>query len=241
MREKAVSYLRVSGKGQVRGHGFQRQREAIQKHAGKAGIEILEEFRDEGVSGTNELADRDGLAALLDRLESNGVHIVLVERADRLARDLMISEVILGEFRERGVRVLDSTGNDLSDDRDPTRKLIRQVLGAVAEFDKNVTVLKLRAARERVRKRTGRCEGVRPFGYFEREKAILETIRKLRRKPRGRGKRPLSYQKIAERLNEMGLPTRSGKPWIGPTVRKIAVRSASKKASKSESTPRKEG
>jgi DNA invertase Pin-like site-specific DNA recombinase len=37
------------------------------------------------VSGTRELADRPGLAALLDRLESNGVRTVIVERADRLA------------------------------------------------------------------------------------------------------------------------------------------------------------
>ena len=37
------------------------------------------------------------------RLRSNGVRVVLVERADRLARDLMVSEVILGQFRETNV------------------------------------------------------------------------------------------------------------------------------------------
>lgn len=49
-------------------------------------------------------------------------------------------------------------------DDDPTRTLIRQVLGAIAQFEKSVIVLKLRAARERVRKSKGRCEGRKPFG-----------------------------------------------------------------------------
>jgi len=36
---------------------------------------------------------------------------------------------------------------DLTSSDDPTRRLIRQVLGAVAEFEKNVLVLKLTPAR----------------------------------------------------------------------------------------------
>ena len=32
--------------------------------------------------------------------------IVLVERADRLARDLLVSEVLLAQFRDLGVRVV---------------------------------------------------------------------------------------------------------------------------------------
>jgi len=45
---------------------------------------------------------RVGLAALLDRLESNGIRVVLVERADRLALTSWWAEVILGRFREIG-------------------------------------------------------------------------------------------------------------------------------------------
>jgi len=101
-----LSYLRVSGRGQIDGDGFERQRDAIQRFATANGYRVMQEYRDEGVSGTKELADRPGLAALLDHLESNGVHVVLVERADRLARDLMVSEVILDQFGRAGARVL---------------------------------------------------------------------------------------------------------------------------------------
>ena len=124
---------------------------------------ITQEYTDLGVSGTKDLADRPGLAALLDHLESNGAGIVLIERADRLARDLMVQEVIVGQFTKIGVYLLTADGVDLaSSDDDSTRRLIRQVLEAVAEFEKRVLVLKLRAARDRARKRTGRCEGRKP-------------------------------------------------------------------------------
>ena len=120
MKNKAVSYLRVSSKGQVEGDGFDRQRDAIAKFAKRAKYDVVEEFRDEGVSGTKDLEGRRGLAALLDRLESNGVRVVIVERADRLARDLMVSEVILSQFAKAGATVLTADGADLtSADRRP--------------------------------------------------------------------------------------------------------------------------
>ena len=65
-------------------------------------------------SGTKELNDRPGLAALIDRLESNGVRVVLVERANRLARDLMVSEVILDQFARIGARVLTADSADIT-------------------------------------------------------------------------------------------------------------------------------
>ena len=99
-RDKAVAYLRVSGAGQVQGDGFARQRAAIERFAGVARLELVEEFRDEGISGTRELQNRPGLARVLDRVESNGVKVVIVERADRLARDLLVSEVILAQFTQ---------------------------------------------------------------------------------------------------------------------------------------------
>jgi DNA invertase Pin-like site-specific DNA recombinase len=221
---KAFAYLRVSGKGQVDGDGFPRQRAAIEKYVNAHDIVLLGEYRDEGVSGTKELANRKGLAALLDKIESNGVRVVLVERADRLARALTVSEVLLGQFRERGVRVIEAEGGtDLTaGDDDPTRVLIRQVLGAVSQFEKNVIVLKLRAARERKRLREGRCEGRKPFGSRPSEAKALARLLELRRKPREGVRR--SMAKISDTLNAEGYATRGGKPWKPGTVHAILKR-----------------
>ena len=181
---------------------------------------MVEEFSDLGVSGAKGLADRPGLAALLDRLESNGVRIVLVERADRLARDLMVQEVIVGQFVKIGVRLLTADGVDLtSPDDDPTRRLIRQVLGAVSEFEKRVLVLKLRAARDRVRKRTGRCEGRKPYGSHPDEYAVIAKMRQLRRKPQ-KGRRS-SFATVAASLNAEGFRNRAGRIWSPQMVHHV--------------------
>lgn len=222
-RQEAVSYLRVSGRGQINGDGFDRQHDVVQRYAQAHDIEIVEEFRDEGVCGAKDLDERPGLGTMLDRIESNGVRLVLVERADRLARDLMVSEIILADLRKHGVRVISADGGiDTTDERpdDPdaaTRTLIRQVLGAVAQYDKTVTVWKLRAARQRIRRRTGRCEGRKPFGALEGEQETLKLMRRLRDGGNGFGA-------VATALNEQGLPSRTGRQWTGSVVRRILMR-----------------
>lgn len=223
-KTKAVSYLRVSGKGQVDGDGFPRQRDSIAKYAKGQKLVLVDEYRDEGVSGTTELDNRPGLAAMLDRIDSNGVRVVIVENASRLARDLMVQEILLAEFRKRDVVVLEADGgNDLTvGSADPTATLIRQVLGAVSQFEKSVLVLKLRAARQRTKSRTGQCEGVKPYGSLPGEAEIVDRIRQLRRKP-VLGTR-LSFAAIAKSLNTDGVPTRSGGQWSPSTIGQILGR-----------------
>jgi len=208
----------------VEGDGFPRQRETVARYAQAAGLELVGEYRDEGVSGTKDLDDREGLSDLLAHIRANGVRVVLVERADRLARDLIVGELILNQFRDLGVKVIAAdSGTELTaGDNDPTRILIRQVLGAVAQFEKAVIVSKLKAARARVRRAKGRCEGRKPFGARPGEADVVALIQKLRRKPRG-GER-LSFAAIATKLNADGIMSRSGKPWAPETVRKIAMR-----------------
>jgi DNA invertase Pin-like site-specific DNA recombinase len=222
--EPALSYLRVSGRGQLNGDGFPRQRDVIARYARTHGIDVLAEYRDEGVSGTRDLDGRDGLGELLERVRSNGVRLVLVERADRLARDLLVGEVILNQFRDLDVRVVAAdSGTELTaNDRDPTRVLIRQVLGAVAEFEKATTVIKLRAARVRQRRVAGVCEGRKPYGHRPGEQDVIARMRRLRRKPRG-GER-LSYAAIAGRLNAEGVAARMGRPWRASSVHSILRR-----------------
>jgi DNA invertase Pin-like site-specific DNA recombinase len=227
---KAFSYLRVSGKSQIPGDGFPRQRHAIAKYCKSNRIELVAEFMEKGVRGSTELEDREALAELCKRLDSNGVRLVLVERADRIARDLMVSEVLLQQFRERKVRVIECEGGtELTvADGEPTRVLIRQVLAAVAQFDKSCLVAKLRAARNRIRIATGRCGGPLPYGQLEGEASTVEKIQELRASG-------LSLQKIVEQLDAEPekYKTRSGAKWSKTMVKNILDRA---KASPSAST-----
>jgi DNA invertase Pin-like site-specific DNA recombinase len=149
---------------------------------------------------------------LLDRVENNGVKLVIVERADRLARHLMVSEVIIDQLKRAGVRVLTADGANLtSEDDDPTRTLIRQVLSAVAQFDRAVTALKLRAARERKRSRGERVEGRKPYGHHPAEQTILSSYGNYdESRARVSGCQLL---RIADQLNAEGYRNRAGREW----------------------------
>ena len=211
---EAVAYLRASGQSQVAGDGFSRQRQAIAKRAESLGLALVDEFLDEGVSGTKSLGERPGLSALLERILGNGVRVVLIEKSDRLARDLIEGELILREFRKNGVRVVEAeNGNDLTagDDDNPTAKLIRQVLGAVAEFEKSALVAKLRAARNRKRRSGARVEGRKPY-----PPEVVAQVRKLRR--RKKHGNPWSYARIATELDRLEVPTKLGNPWSPSTI-----------------------
>lgn len=219
---KAFSYLRVSSKGQVDGDGFPRQRDKIAAWARGRKAAVVQEFAEEGVSG--DMADRPALQSLFSAIMANGVRTVVVEKADRLARDLIVSELILRKFAELGVTVYEAEGGtDLTgDEGNPTSRLIRQILAAVAEFDKTSIVLKTRAARERIRREQGRCEGRKPFGRDADELATLAMMRKLRRKPVKGGR--LSLAGVAAALDEAGRKTRGGGKWTAEAVRKILSR-----------------
>jgi len=214
--ERVFGYVRVSSPGQVGGDGFDRQVEAIAAYAKAHRLEVVNVYREEGVSGTSET--RPALATLMVDLEQNGhgVKTVIVERLDRLARDLMVQEAVIQDFQRHGFDLISATeGPDLLSG-DPTRKLIRQVFGAVAEYDKSMLVLKLRAARERVKAKTGKCDGRK--GYYETDhgKVVLARIKQLKRKRRDM--KSLSATDIAEVLNQEGLMTLTGKPWTGGNV-----------------------
>lgn len=213
---KAFAYLRVSGKGQIGGDGFTRQAKAIHEYATTNGIRIVRTFREEGVSGTMDLENRPALAELMEALHADGTRLVLIEKLDRLARDLMVQETILGDLRKNSFELVSVAEPDLCQS-DPTRTLLRQMMGAVSQYEKSMIVIKLRVARERMKARTGRCEGRKPFGHYPGEKVTLERMRELRREG-------LGFDRIAARLTTEGLMNRAGKAWGGNSLNRIFSR-----------------
>lgn len=213
---KAFAYLRVSGKGQVDGDGFTRQSEAIRHYAKTNGLRIVKVFREEGISGTVESAGRPAWADMMTLLHSNGVKAIVIEKLDRLARDLMVQEATIADLRKHGFTLISVQEPDLMAS-DPTRVLMRQLLGAVAQYDKSQIVLKLRGARMRKRAREGRCEGRKPFGYHEAERPVLERMAALRASGMG-------FDRIAAALNADGFKSRSAGRWHGLVVNRILSR-----------------
>jgi DNA invertase Pin-like site-specific DNA recombinase len=214
----AFAYLRVSGRGQLGGDGFPRQLGAVGLYAAAHGMKIRKVFQEEGISGATELENRPALMELLATIASTEVKVVIIEKLDRLARDLMIQETIIGDLRKRGIELVSVAEPDLCSD-DPSRKLVRQIFGAISEYEKSMIVLKLRGARERMRARTGRCEGGKAFGEGRTEKRVVSRILELRAGG-------LAVDKIAAALNAEDLKPKYGAKWHGTTVMRVLKRNS---------------
>jgi len=215
---KAFAYLRVSGKGQIEGDGFTRQLDAVRKYAAASDLKIVNVYREEGVSGTTDWENRPAFAEMMAAMLSNGTRTVLVERLDRVARDLMVQESIIADFQRKGLEVISVNEPDLCSN-DPSRVLMRQMMGAFFQYEKSSLVAKLRGARVRMRVSKGSCEGRKPYGSRKGEAEVISRILALRHTG-------AAMDTIAETLNSRGIPPRNGNKWHGSTVRNILLRNA---------------
>ena len=162
--EHAVAYYRTSSASNVGADkdSLARQQAAVQRYAAAHGIELVGEFYDAAVSGADPIESRPGFTSLMNRIEGNGVRLVLVEDASRFARELMTQELGILALSARGVTVVAASGENLSQSDDPAKVMMRQIAGAFAQYEKARLVQKLRAARDRKRAETGRCGGLPP-------------------------------------------------------------------------------
>ena len=228
MKTKVFAYLRVSDVSQVKDKngkpkdGFIRQEKACQDYADKHSMTIVQIYR-EAISGTEYY--RPVLAQVLDSLEKNhhGVRTVIIERLDRLGRDIIVQEAIIRDFRKGDfhlISTIEAEGEDLCEDN-PTRDMIRQICSVFAQYDKKMLVAKLRAARDRIRAKTGRCEGRTQYVDTPEGRELINYIKSLHKKRKNY--KQLTLQQIADQLNTEGRKTISGKKFTLHRVRDIIL------------------
>jgi DNA invertase Pin-like site-specific DNA recombinase len=202
-RTPALAYLRTSSATNIGADkdSEKRQREAIQAFAKRAGFEIVHEFYDAAVSGADAIETRPGFATMLEHIAGNGVRTILVETANRFARDLIVQETGHKMLKRRGIEIIAADSPNAFVDDTPTITFVRQVLGAVAQLDKAMTVAKLHGARERKRREDGWCEGGAPLHV--RYPEAVRTAKRLHRANPVTGKRR-SLRKISAELAAAG-------------------------------------
>jgi DNA invertase Pin-like site-specific DNA recombinase len=178
---KAIAYYRTSSATNVGADkdSLARQKAAVTAYAKANKITIVAEFYDAAVSGADPIEARPGFLDMLGRIAGNGVRCILVETANRFARDLIVQETGWRFLQAKGIELIavDSPEAFLADT--PTAVLIRQILGAVSQFEKASLVAKLKVARVRKRQQTGKCEGRK--GYAETDPALVGAVRNMRR------------------------------------------------------------
>jgi DNA invertase Pin-like site-specific DNA recombinase len=145
---------------------------------------------------------------MLAVIAGNGVRTVIVESASRFARDLIVQETGYQYLRDLGITLIAADDPDAFTAETPTAVLVRQVLGAVAQFEKVSLVAKLKGARDRIRAREGRCEGPKP---------VPEEVKRLARRLARPG--GLSLRAIAGKLAARGMNAPSGKPYGAQSIK----------------------
>ncbi len=215
---QAIAYIRTSSAANVGEDkdSFRRQLEAIEGYARRAGLTIVDTYYDAAVSGADPIDARPGFSALLDRIEANGVRTVIVEDASRFARDLITQELGILSLIKRGVTVLTATGEDLTQTDDPMKEAMRQIAGVFAQLEKKRLVAKLKAARERKRMETGKCEGRK--GHAELWPDVVAEARRLHRRSPKTGKRR-SLRDISAELAKAGHLNEAGRPFNPKSVK----------------------
>jgi len=218
----AVAYLRTSSAANVGAHkdSDKRQRAAIEAYAKRAGFTLVAEYYDKAVSGADRIDDRPGFREMLQHLVSNGAKTIIVESPDRFARDLAVQLAGHDMLKALGILIIPASAPDFFTEDTPTAVLVRQVLGAIAQFEKASSVAKLAAARKRKRESEGRCEGRKPLSETRPE--VVALARKLRRrKPKGG---QLSLRGVASELAARGFLNERGKPYAAKSVARMLGR-----------------
>jgi site-specific DNA recombinase len=229
----AVAYYRMSTSGQEASIPEQKEwaRRACQKH----GVEILHEFEDPGIPGS-EIEHRPGLMAMLAFCENPAqgppIEALVVWDADRLSRaDSIRTAAVIDRLMSAGVnRLLTQDGwVDFESDLDRLLWNIKQDMGRSAfsrSLSKNVT----RSALARAKEGKWVC-GAPPYGYAVGPEGLLilgdeakvEAVRWLFKRYAGSS---ASLGDMARELADRGAPPPRGGKWTRYTVRAILVNPA---------------
>lgn len=210
----AIAYLRTSSAANVGSDkdSDKRQRAAITAFAKAQHYRIVDEFYDAAVSGADPVTERPGFKAMLDRIAGNGVSVILVESPDRFARDLAVQLAGHDYLRSLGVELVPTSAPDFFLTDTPTAVLVRQVLGAISQFEKASLVAKLRAARDRKAAAGGRGSG--RFTYAMKVPQVVALARDLHRQRQ-------SLRQISKTLTAQGHLTGGGKPYTATAIQKM--------------------
>ncbi|MEA3375769.1 MAG: recombinase family protein [Chloroflexota bacterium] len=141
---RAAIYVRVSTQRQAQAQTIDQQLARLRAHVKEQvwSLEPEHVFADDGYSGAK--LNRPGLDSLRDRAALIEFDVVLITEPDRLARNYVHQMLVLEELEKRGIQVkfLDHPMGD-----DPRDRLLLQIRGAVAEYERTLITDRIRRGR----------------------------------------------------------------------------------------------
>lgn len=215
---KAIAYIRVSTDKQELGPEVQRM--AILTKAKELNLEVTF-FEDIGISGKLNVERREGLTQALSMLCKNDV--LIVAKLDRLSRDLLNQLIIERMIDKAGAKLI-SCANEGTQDEGPTAKMIRGILGVMAEYEREVIKARTTQALALKRSRSEKTGGYVPYGFQKEGKLILKDdveqgVISYIKDQVSKGR---AMYNLAKELNADNVPTkRIGGRWSATQIKRI--------------------
>ena len=218
----------MSTEEQVQGNGLAVQDQAIRRYCRANAIRLVGTESDEGISGSNGLDKRVGLARAPARLEAGDADCLVVYRLDRLARDYVLQELLVNRLREAGTPLRSATEDVETDTDDRTKVLVHQILGSIGQYERALIRGRMQAGKM-IKAARGGYVGGQP-GYGRRAEGAelvqhgdeAEVVRMVIEARQGGA----SYREICILLTKAGLRPRRASAWHPMVVRSIVQRSA---------------
>ena len=189
IKMEVALYLRVSTNGQQKSQTIEQQLERLQTAvAEQAGWHLAPEhiYRDDGYSGAK--LSRPGLDRLRDQAGMGSFEMILITAPDRLSRKYVHQVLLIEEMKQLGCQV--EFLERAMDSEDPHDQLLLQIRGAVAEYERNLIIDRMRRGRQaKLQSGTLLPWTVAPYGYID----FLRRMCKMRvskghiRRERGNG------------------------------------------------------
>jgi site-specific DNA recombinase len=156
-------YCRVSSEDQTERRTIENQLGFLRRYAELHGVEVADVYVDDGVSGTVALHDREGGARLLADASGGRFSRVVVYRLDRLGRSLRVLLDAYHCLDGLGVALVSAT--EPFDTTSPIGRFVFQLLGSIAELEKETIVERMTLGRDRVARAGKWLGGPVPYGY----------------------------------------------------------------------------
>lgn len=220
----AIGYIRVSTEDQAKeGLSLPAQRARIASYAQAMGLDLVQVFADEGISGKS-LENRPGARGAIDRAcQERGV--LIIYSLSRLVRSTKDALAVAERMGREGADLASLTEN--LDTSTPTGRMVFKILAVLAEFEREIIV-------ERTKNTMAHCrvEGLKisrfpPFGSRFTEDGRLEPVEQeqaVLRVAVSQYQESGSLSDTVRFLNDSGRLGRGGKPWNPGTLWRILKR-----------------
>lgn len=219
MKIRAALYIRVSTEEQAKeGYSLDAQEETLKKYCYRNDYDVAEKYIDDGKSGKN--TDRPELQRLLKDCSKGRFDVVVVWKISRLSRSLKDLLVLVDHFEQYSVNFYSES--ERFDTSSALGKLTLQVLGSIAEFERNTIIDNVKLGMAQVA-RAGKWTGGIVLGYDNKDKQLVVNEEEAKMVKMifdmyvdGKG-----CVQIRDKLNQLNLKTKKGKPFTPIAIKTI--------------------